>query len=783
MLASPVAVYAQEAGGQAENEVSADTAAVDTAEPADEAVKPAEAETAEAKPAEAAAEGAAGGDIRSDFVNFLHFAVIGRFDYAQAHAKSLLQRPDVSPLSPEAAKTLIELSQERPDAIETLVILINNSTIGEEAGKIMGLIREAHRTKRMNPENILQSIRMLAGNPTEQATGLERLIDSGEYAIPHMLGVLADAHESALHPYVVRALPRIGKPAVNPLAAALSVNDEVVQRAAAEALGRLGYPQALPYLKRAAVDPNKNEAIRQTASNAIRQIVVADPEVKDSPAPQLFQELAEAYYAEEESLCPDSQLPRANVWVVDGPTVKAIDVPREIFCMVMSMQTSKASLELVKNQPAVLALWLAANFRREARLGLDVQTAEKAAVDDPTRPADFPRSIYWARTAGPQVCSLVLARALTDKDRPVALGAIAGLAAVAGPNAFQVEGRQGPGLAEAIRFPDQLVRLRAAFVLARILPKTPFPGANEVVPVLASAFSIDGKKTYLVIEPDQKVAETIVGDLKKSGADALAAPSLELGLARASKQFDHLDAIFLGSDMVNPGPLQAVQTISRDERVSLTPVVMAVKEGGLPLSDQVADADPRIGRVLVSSGSVAPLLTAKAEQISRNYGYQPLTAEDGVSLSLEAIRSLQRIAAPEYSPMYDASASVFDPRVAEPALVKALNTHPAEQVRIGATRVLALLNTPTAQDAIAQVALATEQTPTLRMAAFASLAESARQFGNRLNEKSGKQLIAQAMNEPNLELRTAASQALGATINMPAELAVEAILNETSKGD
>ncbi len=764
LLAGPAVVRAQQAG----NEPAADA---QPAAPADEAAAPAKPPEA---PASAPAEASATAQIRNDFVNFLHFAVIGRFDFAQAHAKSLLQRPDVNPLSQEAANTLIQLSQERPQAIETLVVLINNSTIGEEAGKIMGLIRQAHRTRRMDAQHINASIRLLAGNPTEQATGLERLVDSGEYAIPQMLKFIADPHETGLQPYIVRALPRIGKPAVNPLAAALSVKNEVVQRVAAEALGRTGYPQALAYLKRLASDNQVNPAVRQSATEAIRQIVVADPNVKDAPAPKLFKDLAEGYYAEQDSLRADRAEDRANVWVAEDQLIKPVDVPSEIFCMVMSMKASEASLELAKNQPEVVALWLAANFRRESRLGLDVQTAEPANVDDPSRPPKFERGIAWAAKAGPACCNLVLSRGLKGMDRPVVLGAIAGLAATAGPASFQPGNPDAPGLAEAIRFPDQLVRLRAAFVLARILPTRPFAGANEVVPVLTSAFAIDGKKSYLLIEPDKKLAEAVVADLNKADAKVVAAENLELGLARAAQQFTQLDAIFLASDMTGPGILQAIQVLARDERAALTPVVVAVKEGGILVSDQVAQADPRVGRVLIDGGSVAEMLAAKAEQIGRNYGYKPLTAEDGVALSLEANLSLQRIAANE--------SEVFDPRVAEPALAQALEKHPSEKVRIATTRVLALLNTPTSQDAIAKVAVSTEQSPALRVAAYGSLADSAHRLGNRLSDKLTKAVIAQAMSEPNMELRTAASQALGATINMPAELAVEAILGQTKGG-
>ena len=38
------------------------------------------------------------------------------------------------------------------------------------------------------------------------------------------------------------------------------------------------------------------------------------------------------------------------------------------------------------------------------------------------------------------------------------------------------------------------------------------------------------------------------------------------------------------------------------------------------VSDEAAEADPRIGRVLVNGGALAELLAAKADQIGRKFG-------------------------------------------------------------------------------------------------------------------------------------------------------------------
>lgn len=750
-----VAMAATDAWAQQAANPSADASATPAPAPADKA------ETAPAKENDAAAA------IRKDFVNFLHFAGIGRFDLAQSHAESLLQQPALNPLSDEAANLMVKLTEEYENSIDTLLILINNSTIGETAAKVMDVVKAAHRHKRMDVVQINENIRLLAGTPTQRAVGIERLIDSGEYAVPHMLTVLADPREADLHPFVTRALPQLGKQAINALTAALSMQNDVVRRSAAEALGRIGYPQALPFLKRLASDAKANEALRQTADAAVAAIVVADPKVKEAPASAMFADLAERYYAEEDSLQADPREPRANVWFATEDSVRPVDVPREIFTMVMCMRCSRASLELQKDQPGVPALWLAANFRREARLGLDVQSIEAAQVDDPTRPADYPRSIYFARNAGPRYCQLVLGRALKDVDRPVALGAIAALAVTSGP-ATMVEGTT-PGLAEAVHFPDLLVRIKAALALGHAMPREPFSGAEEVVPVLGSALALTGQRAYLVIDPDTATAERLRADLGKTGGQVLVAPAVNDALSLAGKVVNQVDAIFMASDVANPSATEALGVLARSERLALVPLVLYVKEGGMLIANRVAELDPRVARVLVvadGSPSLAELLLQKKDAVAAKFSHREITAEEGLTLALDAAAVLEQMAR--------MPSCVFDPRAAEPALVAAL-AHPSEELRIASARALGVLDSAAAQVAVARVALAENQNKVLRMAAFSSLAESARRFGARLDPHMTRQLIKQALSAADLELRTGASEALGA-MNLPGDLAVETLL-------
>jgi len=120
--------------------------------------------------------------------------------------------------------------------------------------------------------------------------------------------------------------------------------------------------------------------------------------------------------------------------------------------------------------------------------------------------------------------------------------------------------------------------------------------------------------------------------------------------------------------------------------------------------------------------------------------------------------------------------TVFDVAVAEEALIAGLD-HPSEPLRIACAFVLARLSTKQAQQAIAAVALSSEQSETLRKAAYAALADSARQYGSKLDRSMTAKLMELAFGDPNLALRTAASRALGA-LNLPGERAADIILQQ-----
>lgn len=738
--------------------------------------------SARAQDADPGAEDEKEPTLESQFDNYLHFAKVGRFDVAdQMYGQPLVSRPELNPMTDEAADALVALTDKYQDSISMLQLLINNSTIGENASKLHTLIREAHKRQRMRPIRIKESIGLLAGDRVQQSVGVERLIESGEYAVPWLLAALSDPAQKELRPRIVRALKRMGRSAVNPLLAALPIQDDAIRYSIIEVLGKLGYPHAAPYLQRLAGDAKVGKAARKAAQAAIARIADGDPAVQVRPAAQLFYELAEQYYDNLDSLRPDPRDDRANVWYFrkamrpGQDPVEPIEVPRGIFTLIMCMRCCEASLQLAPGQPEVAALWLAANFRREARLGLDVEledTVDARSIDG-TRPEKFARSIYFARCAGPSCCQIVLGRAIEDRDRGVALGAIAALSSTAGPQALVTpDSASGTSLAEALFFPDQLVRLKAALALGQAMPTDSFRGADEVVPVLASALAPTDKTYYLLVDPQDQVRQRTEEGLVATGATVVAGDRLGPALGRARDQLTHLDGIFLASDMERPTPIEAIRQLALDDRFALAPIVILIKPKETLILERIADLERAVGSVFVDAvdGVAVDKLLERRSRVAEKLGHREVSPEMKLGLALASARTLQAIAT--------GGSGVFDVTVAGKTLVDTISTHDSEELRIAAASALAGLETASAQPAIAAVALDEGQTETLRMALFGELAKSARRFGSRLDGPTTARLVAQAFEGPNLALRTAASQALGA-VNLSGDQAAKIIINQT----
>ncbi|MFQ5493908.1 MAG: HEAT repeat domain-containing protein, partial [Phycisphaerae bacterium] len=668
---------------------------------------------------------------------------------ADVNARALLTHPELDPVA------LMKAADEDRESLATLQRIIRISSIGESAARVLDLIRKGEEQERQDPDRIRVNIERLGGDPQQEYFAIAQLAESGEYAVPHLLAALVDKQRARIRPRIINALPLIGKGAVGPLVVALRVADNDVRLHLITALGKIGYAQAVPYLRRIQVDSTMPDESRSAAAAAVVRIERMIGREIPGSAEEGFLSLAEQYYNEDDSVRADPQLERANVWDWDqqGQALVRVVVPERIFGPVMAMRCSEAALQLRPDDTPTLAMWLAANIRRESRQGMDVESGDPDEVGsgDPTRPEAFPRALYFTQAAGPHAAHLVLERAVSDQDSAVALGAIAALRVTAGSaSLIGTEDYKQP-LVRALAFPDLLVRIRAALALGAALPVSGFAGADLVVPMLATAVGQTGREQLIVVDGDEANRNRVVGVLRASGHDAIGTDDFFVGMDRARTEFRSLSGVFIATDSAGPTVGEALGRLRGEFIHAKIPLVVLRSPSGSGAAESAWRLDPYAEAVAADAADDD--LLAALDRVQVRTGQARFDEDVALSTALSAIETLRRIAA--------SGRTVYDVGVAEPALIGALSS-PVERVQTLSAAVLALIPTSTAQRSIAHLALDEENSDSLRIAAFASLAESARNHGLQLEEGQMATLVDIARQEADLVIRTAASRALGA---------------------
>ena len=411
--------------------------------------------------------------LEENYNDLLHYLKIGRFDLAAGYAQTILDG------NPEPVE-LFGLAESNPQGYEMLVKAKESAADAKLAavcGKLLATIEQGRFIRRANPKVIVEEITRLSTTSRGQLTAVKRLQDAGEYAIMYMLDALADDARKAEWPNISSALSQMGRDAVRPLVASLQTNNVGVKAEAIKALGKIGYPQALPHLKFVAEKDDSAE-LRALAEDSIRKIDAAALKI---PAAQLCYRLAEDYYYHAESLAPADDVNFANIWFWDSQTSRLTreQVDRRYFNELMSMRCCEWALKADPKFGQAIGLWLAAFFKAESP-GTDMPSYFGQGHAD---------AMTYATTAGPEYLHQALARAIKDKDAQVALGVVEALSTTAGESSlFYRIGTTQP-LAEALSFDTKAVRFSAAIAVAAAGPKQTFPQSKLVVTNLAEALA------------------------------------------------------------------------------------------------------------------------------------------------------------------------------------------------------------------------------------------------------------------------------------------------------
>jgi hypothetical protein len=409
--------------------------------------------------------------LEENWNDFLHYTKIGRLDLAKGYAQAVLES-DPDPLE------MLSLSKENPQGYAVLLRVIDtapDAELVELSGKILGVIEQGRFIRRSDPKIITEEIRRLSGTARGRLAAVKRLKNAGEYAIIYMLDAMMDNSRKEELPNIIWALPQIGRDAIRPLVTALQTENLALKAEIIRALGRIGYPQALAYLKYTTENEDSTE-LRKLAERSIRQ---TDPAALKISAAELFYQLAEKYYYHAQSLAAAEDADFANIWFWDSETRRLVreKVDKNYFNELMAMRACEWALKADAGFGRAIGLWLAAYCK-----------AESAGLEMPNYfGLGHAEALVYATTAGPEYLHQALARAIKDKNAYIALYAVEALATTAGEKSLLY--RIGPAqpLVQALTFDNRAVRYSAAIAIAAAGPKEKFPESKLVVKNLTEA--------------------------------------------------------------------------------------------------------------------------------------------------------------------------------------------------------------------------------------------------------------------------------------------------------
>ncbi len=664
--------------------------------------------------------------------DFIHFVRIARFDIAADLGRQLLD----SGMDPEDFVDLVDDSREAQRFEESVAAAMRVPVLEPVAAGLDRLYREGKLARVRNPEEIARNIGLLTGGLRGRQIGRERLIAAGEYALPQLLESYLQNRDPNLRAQVQRVLVDLGRHSIVPLVTALPNLDPARQEALVDVLGLIPYRTSLPFL----VDLHQNtgvEAVRQACARAINRLGGdAGADVAG-----LYALLANSYYAEPGELTSFAGEEHQLLWSFD-PGLGLIMTPQrtEVFHEAMAMRMAERALGVRADDSDTLALWIASNFSRE------LDTPEGYA--NPAYPAERRGAMYFSVASGPDIGQRVLARAIDDRDTPLARLAIDSIAQTAGPRSLWQEPVSGRHpLLESLTYPNRRVQYEAALAIGQSRPEQSFSGSERVVPLLAGAVRDAAERTAVVLtgtnreayEADRQVLEAMgfrVLPPSESGLSGLAAavseaPAVDLIVTRLSLE-------------------QTQQEIERARNAAKTSATPVLSMMGADDEEALRRQYRRDQTVAVRRALSPDQFTATAEELLRVASGGAITEEEAADYSARALAVLRDLAV--------SNNAVLD--VAESSTILISVLREAEGLTmVDVAEVLAHVDSPAAQRAIFEKALETEGFDQIELLAIA--ADSGKRFGNHLDNRLVRRLIELAGSEDEA-LATQAVAVMGA---------------------
>lgn len=639
--------------------------------------------------------------VSKAFQDFVHYVLIGKADLAQAAGEAVL---GASVSDADLAEVV-----DGGEMADRLARAVSRSRamggVSDLATRIENRVETGRRALARNPQRIAEAIGMLSKTLREQRLGEERLAAAGEYAVPQLLKVLVDAKDPASELAATKNLIAIKRHAVAPLGLALNSLDPVSQRKVVGVLAEIGWPTAIPFIVDLGARPSTTVEVKAACDAAFSMLGGTTRDVTAQ-----YTALARKYFDRESSLLPYADDSVNNIWSHDDASgfgsLTAEQVATSVYCDVMAMGLARRALAADAANTSALAIFVAADLRRENTLGSDFQAGRYSPQ-------------FFATASGPSTCSEVLGMAIDAKDTALVRDAIAVLAQTAGGAALVSTGGRTPML-EAIGYSDRRVRIDAALALAASNPTSSFAGDFRVVPTLAAAVSDSGKTRAAVLGGSNDDRRAITEQLEQAGFAAVASGGRFEDLENDVVKAEGVDIVVIrGSGEELAGAVARVRASGLTAASPIVAVAPAADEGAVR---RAYSADR--GVMVWAEGSSNDTFRATVTGAISALSGSAMDEAESLEYAAAAAMALRSVAT--------SGSKVLSIADAEPALLRALSVKQGG-LRLMVADVLSLTGSAAAQRALIDAALGATGEEQVALCDFA--AQSVRMLGSKADER------------------------------------------------
>ncbi|MAW41573.1 MAG: hypothetical protein CMJ30_04065 [Phycisphaerae bacterium] len=646
---------------------------------------------------------ARGQDAATLLEEFVHYTNIARTDLASGYAEQLLNTASATDLAlvvdgPEFDRDRLDTALQRASRVDSLEVIAGELTTRIESGRL-ALARD--------PQRIQEAVQMMAGTLRQRMIAERRLEAAGEYAVPALLGEIISGKDTALALSCRDLIVKIGRTSVYPLCVAMESLDAATQQTICGMLTEIGYEHAVPALRALAEDTLNTMDVRTAAEMALRSLG-ANTSVSLSAA---WADLSVSHFKGFASLLPYPADAENMIWAYDDFTgLQGTPVATEIYHSIRSMQAAARSVALDPNNDYGVALYAAANLRRENR-------AETAGVMDPVYGDQDRSPQFYATVFGTGIGQQVLALGLGDNDTALVRDALAALAITTGDmGLFSGEEFGGP-LRQALRYPDRRVQIEAAIIVAEAQPRANFGDEPLVMAELSNAIRGYGQPSAVVVAATEEDAQVASAGLVEAGYAVFASATSVDGLAEAMTDASVVDLVVMDVDASQVDP--NLRSLRASPRTAASPVLVLATGVDLPA---MRAAFPAGGSVMAidRNASGSGRLAAMNQLMAQASGGM-LDETAAMIYAIEATEAVNALAA-------GTRGEVLDPKEALSTYLDALQSR-SGGLRMLIAEGLSTMDSPEAQVALIDAALDASGSEQIELLTYATA--SVRSFGNQ----------------------------------------------------